>query len=654
MIRTTSRKGGSAKKPLPDKPGIRKPFGLITAIIIISIATWVVYLNTHDHSFHFDDTHAIVHNTEIRDFKVFGDLSYWTNLNNRPLSYLTFALNYQDTLPTTPFHRTNILIHLLSSIFLYLFLCKVFLSPAPHNSRATKHASLIALFAALVFALHPIQTQSVTYIVQRMSALSGLFILVALWLYLSGRTLRETASRRNLKRLIWYTGAALAWLAALLSKQEAAFLPLMVIAAEFILFEGQGTRRTRLFLGLAATLMITAGFLAAATGYITPEKGAPAPMHYLATQLVVIVKYIQLAFLPVHQMVDYGWKPADSLFSLPVIASLLIHLTLLVLAGVLRRKNPLVSLGIFLFYLPLAVTSTIFPIRDMVFEHRMYLSLAGFAVVLASMAEWLFRHRNRRGTTVLVAAYLILLGYGTIARNKVWKDTCTLWEDTLRKAPANTRAWLAVGDCLKQRGDMAGALEHYNRSLEIDSLNPTTLNNRGNLRLVTGDTEGALADYNTLLRTSPESRHLALLNRGIAYTRKQDYLNAIKDFTAAIETGNAEPQTWFHRGVAYVYLGDYPSAIADLKLVAENDPANQDALFNLASSFMNTDRFDEAVYWYSKLLNVNPGHLNALQYRGSAYLSLGQRENACADWQKGASRQHSPCQQLMQRYCTQN
>jgi len=622
--------------------------------VIISLATWGVYLNTHAHSFHFDDTHAIVHNQQIRDFSIFGDLSYWTDLNNRPLSYFTLALNYRDGLPTTPFHRTNILIHLLASIALYLFIRTAFRTPALRNPQIQKYAFAVAVFAALVFALHPIQTQAVTYIVQRMSALAAFFSLLALWLYLSARTISAQVSHRGLRQTLWYTGAFLTWVAGMLSKQEAASLPLMVIAAEFILFGKQGTKRSHLVLGSAATLLIATGLVAAATGIIPPEKGAPTVPHYLATQMVVIVKYIQLAFLPVHQMVDYGWKPVASPLGLPVIISLLIHLSLLVLAVALRRKRPLISLGIFLFYLPLAVTSTVFPIRDMIFEHRMYMSLSGFAIVVASLALWLYDHWNQKAALVLATVYLLVLGYGTVARNRIWKDTCALWEDTLQKAPGNTRAWLAVGDCLKQQGNMAGALEHYNRSLELDSLNPTTLNNRGNLRLVTGDFEGAISDYNTILRTSPESRHLALLNRGIAYSRRQDYLNAVNDFSAAIETGTAEPQTWFHRGVAYVYLGDYPSAIADLKLAAEKDPANQDALFNLASSYMNTGNFEEAILWYSRLLNLNPGHVNALQYRGSAYLSLGQRENACSDWQKGAARQHNPCIQLMQRYCSNN
>ncbi len=652
VMKTTPKNKVVARPTTPSHSVKRWPGGNLIAVLLIAAACWGAYQHTRDYSFHFDDTHAIVHNQDIRDFSGFSDLSYWLNPNNRPLAYFTFALNYNEDLNPTPYHNTNILIHLFAAIVLFLLVKTLFRTPALQSSPYSKHSLYIALFTALIFALHPLQTQAVTYIVQRMTSLSALFCLTALWLYLVARTLPKNTIRRNAKSVGLFFLAIAAWFAALLSKQEAASLPLLIVAAEFFFFIPLRISRRNMVLALLTGLMVAAGILVAVLGLIPAEKGAPEPLLYFATQMKVVLKYIQLAILPVQQMADYGWKPASSPFEFPVILSSLIHVFLIAIAFALRKKNPLVSFGISLFYLPLAVTSTVFPIRDVIFEHRMYLSVAGFALIMAFFFAWMYQKHNRKLAIVLAVGYLCLLGYGTVNRNRVWKDSCTLWEDALQKAPGNTRAWLAVGDCLKQRGDRIGALEHYNRSLEIDSLNPTTLNNRGNLKLVNGDFDGAINDYNTILRTSPESRHLALLNRGIAYSRKQDYLRAANDFTAAIETGLAEPQTWFHRGIAYVYLGDYSAAISDLKEAVQKDPSNQDALFNLASAYMNTDQFNDAVIWYSKLLRINPDHLNALQYRGSAFLNTGRRDDACADWQRGATLQHEACMKLAQRYCT--
>ena len=622
------------------------------ALLIIVVSTWLVYHNTLEHSFHFDDLHVIQKKDQITDIKNFKDVTYWINPNNRPLSYFTFALNYRkDGLSPKPYHTTNIVIHIISSILIFILLIRIFETDRMRRHRIYPYTYPLAMLAALIFALHPVQTQSVTYITQRMASMAWMFAVASLIFYLHGRVL-HSRGKSQAKYLPAYITSLLLWIAAMLSKQNAASLPLICLAAEFIFITNKNRQPYKRFLIAGSGFLLAIVVLTVVAGLIPTEKGALSPLEYFATQMRVILKYMQLSFIPVNLTLDYNFRESTSMFEPAVLLSMLIHIVVVVIAFLLRKREPLIAFGIVLFYLALAVESTIIPIRDVIFEHRMYLSLGGFAIVMSTLFFELFRMTGKRWLYIIPVSYLLILGIGAYDRNKVWKDTCTLWEDTLKKSGGNSRAWLAVGDCYKQKGDLVTAMDYYNRSLELDSANTTALNNRGNLKLSQNDFEGAIADYTTIIAISPESRWLALFNRGIAHLRKGDYLKAIEDFSARIEyTDNIDPQAYFNRALAYVYLGDDNRAIEGFLEVLKLKPSDQDALFNLASVLMNSDRLAEAVTYYTQLLSYYPDHVTGLHYRGVAYLNLGRRADACNDWQKAANKGFDQSLSSLQKYC---
>lgn len=645
--------GNSASETTMQKNSTGKPVWYILSFILIIISVWIVYHDTLDHSFHFDDTHVIMVNKSIRDFSTFKDPSYWLNPNNRALSYFTFALSYSSgELSPRPYHITNILIHIASSILVFLLIIKVFKTQVMRKRLIASYAIPVALIVALIFALHPVQTQSVTYIVQRMTALSGMFFLAGIVLYLHGRQL-HTDGKSPGRYATYYALTFLAWMAALMSKQEAAAMPIVLLAAEYIFIRDKDNRLYKTYLLTGTGIMALIATVVVFSGLIVPEKDALPPAAYFATQMKVILKYMQLSILPFNLTLDYAFPKSNSFFDPAALISMLVHIAVFAIAFSLRKRNPLIAFGILMFYLPLALTSTIFPIRDVIFEHRMYLSLVGFGLVITTLFFNLYSRKLNKSLYLLPFLYLLIIGYSSYERNKVWKDSCTLWEDTLKKSKDNSRAWLAVGDCYKQKQDFGTAMEYYNKSLELDSASTTALNNRGNLKLTLGDFEGAISDYNQVIRNHPEARNFALLNRGIAYIRMGEQLKALNDFTTIIDNGNAEGRVYFHRALTYVYIGEYAAAEADLLVVLEENPADQDALFNIASIMMNTDRLGEAVNYYSQLLTYNPGHVTSLHYRGVAYHTLGRKAEACNDWQQSANRNYEPSIQALQNYCTQ-
>jgi protein O-mannosyl-transferase len=640
--------------PVQGKPSAQHrwlPWVLPMGILMV---VWLLYADTHHHAFHFDDLHAIQKNETIRSYEAFRDVGFWANIHNRPLSLFTFAVNYrQGNLDPVPYHRTNILIHALSAILLFFLIRTLLHTEVMRGSLLARFHWQVPLFVSLLFALHPLQVQSVTYLVQRMASMAWMFSLAALLAFVQGR-LMQMRGGPLIKVVPLYLTALLAFLAAMLSKQSAAAILLVMLAAEYLFVVSPSGKPSRRFLLGGIALLGTGAIAVILSGWIPAEKGALPPLEYLATQMRVILKYLQLLFVPIHLTLDYGFSASKSLFEPLVIISAMVHLVLFTIAFYLRKRNPFVAFGIFLFYLPLAVTSTIFPIRDVIFEHRLYLSVAGFALSLISLVMTLTPDRYRMVGWMFLTLWVGVMGYGTIERNMVWKDTCTLWEDTLEKSPTNSRAWLAVAGCLKQRGDFAGAIKHYDEALRLDPENPTALNNRGNLKLTQNDLEGAIADYDAIISFSPESRNLALINRGMAFMKKGDNLRALGDFNRIIEGGGVvEPQVFFHRALNYVYLGDYSSAEKDFLVVLEKDPSHQDALFNLASALMNMDRTGEAVKWYTTLLSYNPNHAASLHFRGVAYLALGKRAEACNDLRQAAAANYPPSAGLLNKYCTE-
>jgi protein O-mannosyl-transferase len=624
------------------------------AIVMLLLSTWLSYHDNLQHTFHFDDLHAIINNKSIQNMDQFKDAGYWANPNNRPLSYYTFALNYASgKLDTTPYHITNIIIHMVAGLFFYFLILKMFSARVMRSHALHRYRVFIAFLAAAVLVLHPVQTQSVTYIVQRMASMAWTFGLASILAYLHGR-LVHTGDGGTLKRALpWYGLAALAYLAALLSKQSAAPLPLIMLAAEYIFISRKDGKPYMGYVIGSLSAMAAAVIVILALGVIPPEKGALDPLTYFATQMSVILKYLQLSLIPVNLTLDYNYPVTASWLNVRFIIPFLIHLSLFAIAFLVRKRQPLISMGIFLFYLPLALTSTIFPIRDVIFEQRMYLSVGGFALVMASLMFMLYARKPQRILLIIPVVWLGILGYATFERNKVWKDPCTIWEDTLEKSQGNSRAWNAVGDCYKQQENFDKAMEYYDKAMLLDSTNTTALNNRGNVKLLRNDYEGAIRDYSTIIAISPEASNLAFMNRGIAYMRLGQHLRAKEDFTRVIKSGTAEANAYFHRAVTLVYLGDYPSAEKDLEIVLKEEPNNQDALFNMASVKMNTDQLGDAIQYFSRIITYNPNHAASYHYRGVAYLNLGMRAEACSDLQQAANRQYPPSAAVLQKYCNQ-
>ena len=381
------------------------------SIILIAAAGVIIYSNTFDASFHFDDTLAIVENYAIHRF----DIKEIFSTSSRPILDMTFALNYYfGKLDVFGYHLVNIMLHIANGILLYFILlwtinpthpCPV--SPdyiGTNGEGDVRVTHRMPLYASLIFIAHPIQTQAVTYIVSRSSVLSATFYLLALLLFIRAFRASNSSLVPRLSSLVprpsslYLIGAFLSSCLGMGTKQETATLPLMLLIYDFFFIskgdwkalKGHYKVHLVMFSTLAIVLYLSFSGLQTyisldyAKGVPMPQEGSITSFQYFLTQLHVIPYYIKLLFIPTNLNLDYDW-PITRNIDLQTILFFVLLTFIVVVAIKLYRKASLISFGIIWFFVTLSVTSSFIVIFDVIFEHRLYLPSIGFAIVMAFM-----------------------------------------------------------------------------------------------------------------------------------------------------------------------------------------------------------------------------------------------------------------------------
>jgi hypothetical protein len=372
-------------------------FGIITALILIA------YSNTFTATFHFDDNPAIVENSSIK--RVTWDNFVGMLHGTRPIVNLSLMFNYAVSgLNVVGWHIFNVSCHIANSIFVYLFILWTLTLPLLEQ-RFGYRARRMALFGALLFGLHPIQTESVTYIISRTELIATFFYLATFLFFIKG----VRSGKFGYTVASFFTAVL-----AMGSKEWAVTLPAMLLLYDFLFL---AERRVKAVLGrwtnhfavilswgvlvytLTTTPLSGAGFGIAGQNNITPWT-------YLLTSLNVLWTYIRLLFLPINQNLDYEFPLSRTLFEFPTLLSLAGHVAVALIGLWLYRKKgwTLIPYGIAWFYITLSPTQSFVPILDVIFEHRLYLPSIGFFLVFIAGLEGIFDALDGRKTDQPAAA----------------------------------------------------------------------------------------------------------------------------------------------------------------------------------------------------------------------------------------------------------
>ena len=633
------KKGPLKKRQAKKGPVTKNRYADLFGLVIIILLGIMIYSDSFTSSFHFDDFLRITNNTRIRDL---ADVkAWWNSYPLRPVGMFTFALNYHfNHYDVWYYHLVNLSIHLINACLVWWLTLLIFSSPALKDNPIVRHKKRIAFFTALLFVSHPLATQSVTYIVQRMASMVAMFYLLTMTFYVKARLTQEN----KIARYLLYTGSLISAVLAMLTKENAFTLPFAIAFFELFFLR---TRKLNITFKDYHVTLVLAAFLGLIIFFllkfqsgifkpIPPSNGnnyTITPLNYLFTQFSVIVKYIQLLLLPVNQNLDHDFPVSTNFFMIRPVLSFLGLLSLIILAIFLFKKYRLISFGIFWFFLTLSVESSFIPINDVIFEHRTYLPSFGFFLILSTVLYILFWNRYKY---LALSLFLIIIAFDSILtyeRNKVWKDDLTLWSDAVSKSPDKARPIINRGLAFENLGQFEKAISDYSRAIEIDPKFIQAWYDRGTAYGKLKQWDKTIDDCSEAIRIDPKCSY-AYSNRGLAYENLGQHGKAITDYSEAIRIDPDYVNAYFNRGVTYANLGQWDRSIADYSKTISIDPDYVNAYYNRGVIYGSLGKWDLAIADYSKAIEIDPDFTMAYSNRGVAYGNLGRWDKAIADYSK--------------------
>ena len=519
-----------------------KSAALLATWIVLGIlftVTLAVYWNSFNVPLVFDDLLTIQKNANLR----FGEIN-WNVLGSRYLLFILFTLNYLWTgQEVWSYHLVNFLLHFLNGVLVFVLAEHVFRKLEENQPRCRIYAAL----ASALFLLHPVQTESVTYISSRSELLSTFFYLAGLLVFVLWPERRIGFVCSLAVAVIYFLGIG--------SKETVVTLPGAIFLYDFLFLSKAQFRpllsRWRFYITFVAG---TAGAIyLLLTRILRGTIGSGLPGHltvwqYLLTEFRVLVIYVRLVFFPIGLNLDYDVRPSNSLLEAGVIVSLLFLCALLALALALRRREPVFAFSILWFFITLSATSSVVVVADVIFEHRLYLPMTGICLSFPLLVELGYRKLRERvaipGTAFAYSCLLLaLLAVGTIVRNYTWGDEVRLWEDVVSKSAQKDRPYNALAWAYYKRAQ-------YDRAVDVLQMGSERLSDKGakfsdtlgNMYLQLGQYEKAVDLFKKALpKFSGESLAVVFNNLGVAYLYMWNNLQAHRaqlrpeEFTARTE-----------------------------------------------------------------------------------------------------------------------
>jgi Flp pilus assembly protein TadD len=530
----------------------------------------------------------------------------------RPVSNLSFALNYYlHGQNVVGYHAVNILIHILGGLFLFHFV-HITLTLPPSGCDGP-NCRWIAFFTALIWLVHPVQTQSITYIVQRMNSMAAMFYILSFLLYAKYRLASRVWEKRT-----YLTGCLIAGLLALGSKEIAATLPFFILLYEWYFFKNLDPqwlkRRALIWAGILIFSVIIV-YLFLGSNPITKVLNGYNDRHFsigqrLLTEFRVVVFFLSLMVWPHPSRLnlDHDFSLShtlvDPVTTLPAIG---IITAMIVLGICLAKKERLFSFCILWFFGNLIIESSVIPL-EIIFDHRNYLPsmLAVLAVVLI-----LFRFAKPRwlGVSILIAAG-ILFSVWTYERNNTWKNTVTIWQDSVLKSPHKARPHNNLGVAHMNQGDLEKAIEHFRKAVTIRPHYANAHYNLGTIFITKNKIQEAIGHLLEAVRLVPDNLD-ALNNLASALIMDKRYKEAIAYLDKALEIDPDFAQLHNNYGYAHRLAGNLEMALQHLQKAIQINPEFAEAHNNLGLVYSDQQDYASASYHFAEAVRILPSHKQA-------------------------------------------
>ncbi len=593
--------------------------------LLIPAAALLAYANSLSGPFIFDDLPWIEANPHVRRL-----WPLWNALQppqgapgtGRPVVCLTLALNYAVSgLDPWSYHAANLAIHASAALVLFGIVRRTLQGPRLRDRFGTQ-ANGLAAAVAVCWAVHPLQTESVTYIIQRMESLMGLFLLLTLYCVIRGHD--------SPRRSEWYATAVVCCALGMGSKEGMVIAPIIVLLYDRIFLADSWAelwkQRSVLYAGLAATWLILISLVIVNQARLGRGLiGSPGVSwwRYAKNQFGAIAHYLRLTFWPDTLCLDYGWQVSPLPRSWKAIGVVLAVALVAATASAMANAPSVGFLGAW-FFLTLAPNSSVLPIQDMVAERRMYLPLAA-VVTLTVIAAWnglsTLSRRLKLTPATLGWAFVALiagaLAWRTAQRNYDYHSEIAIWTDTTRQRPQNGRAWGNLGYCYFKAGRFDSAIACLERAIELlptySLARGTAYASLGNVRLAQGRYSEAITHLSEALRLNPYD---ADAHNDLACALRQlgDREQAMVHFRTAIRLKPDHALAHYHMGILLTDLDDFDEALRELQTARRLLPDRPETLFKLGVLLSNHGLYSEACANFTEALRLKPDFEQARQY----------------------------------------
>lgn len=635
-------------KPVKRKPGRKEKFrqsreeaalkkdergsgrSLKWPVILIAICAFSLYANTIGHEFALDDYSVILENRLTRQgasaipeiFTTSYRYGYFTSQDElyRPLPKAMFAIEWSIS-PGNPIpgHLMNIIIYILTGIFLYLFMM-----------RLTNDKVQSSLIAALLFVFHPVHTEVVANIKSRDELLAALFGIISMLMYL-----RYISSHRTSDLLI----STIFLFCGLLSKESTITLLAVFASLSWIRSHNRGSFNWK---GLGA-MLATAIFYLVVRGSVLEDQvpgavsvadnllaAAGSITERVSTAILLLGLYLQKLVFPHPLIFDHSYNhiPLTGPGNWKVILSTLAHAGLLIYGTISLVRRELIGFGIMFYLFTMSIYSNLFIMIGSSFAERfLFMPSVGFCIVAGLVISKYMNKTSdtdhgeyeykkimsdlRRPAGILFLAILVLFSYKTISRNPVWKNNRSLYSNDVKLAPNSTRTQYYLGNLLVKpeswgEGDslymdsvLNEAIAYLNRSIEIYPAFADAHLQKGVAYYHRKDFNNALQSYNMAYEINPQDP-VVNNNIGTILFETGQYQSALEYFIKATELNNAYAEAYLNAGSAYGVLKNYEMAIKYFDLCLRYDPAYAQAYYFLGITYQNMGKNNEAEYYFNK------------------------------------------------------
>ncbi len=624
----------------------------VFSFISLGILILILYSNTFHASWHFDDEGNILdrHSIHLTDFSWDQIRGTFFNKNGhlyRPVANLSLAVNYYFSRDNVwGYHLVNTLIHFITAAFLFLFVYQILRLPLLRRKYG-RHAYFVALLSSVLWTTNPIQTQAITYIVQRMASMAGMFYIMSMYFYIHGRV-----SSQKVVKAFAYSVCVITGLLACGSKENAAMLPFTIILLDLVLIQGPSKKnvlRTGILILLCALVAQALMWWTRGLSIFSLESFIRdyslrnfTLMERLLTESRVIVFYISLLLYPTPSRLCILHTPMIStgLFDPPTtFLSILCILGMIVFALTAAKKFPLLSYCILFFFLNHIIESSIFPL-ELVFEHRNYIpSMLFFVPISILLMKGLRAFSNRpamqRIITVFIISVIISNGHGTFVRNVTWRTEESLWIDVIDKYPNSRRGYHNLGYYYLKKGELSQAETYHKHAL---MLSESSYGNRSHITHydlgLNYEKRGNLKDAEDQFRMSIATTPSAVLfspaqnNLGVLLLYEKRYKEALEIFARALGDDPNNPDLHHNLGVLLIKTGQPREAIIEFTRALDLGNTGHETLEYLGISYKRLGEYGKAAYYLRLAISKNPRSILTHLHLAEVYLIRGKKGTA--------------------------